>query len=622
MSATGAWWAAKEEEAHRRAMPLLETYIADQSFRLSQFLRWFRLYGNFPARGLSAAHYFRLAELSKRPNRLTLNVVKSCIDTVTSKIAKNKPKATFMTSGGSWSQQKRARLLDKFVWGQFYRAKVYETTPLVFRDACVFGTGFTKVYPEQCATGERIAVERVCPEEIFIDPMESVFGKPRAIYQRRLLNRDQVTALFPKREREIRAAKPAYAEQIPTGLTEQADLIWVVEAYHLPSGPVKKGAEMKDHDGRVACFIENATLSLEAYERDYFPFPKFDWTSPLRGFWGMGLAEELVSIQTEINRILRQIQESLPWAVPKCFVEEGSDVVKDHLNDEIGGIIKFRGTKPEIDAIQAISPELFNQLDRLYLKAYEITGVSRMTAQAAKPAGLESRPALREWQDIESERFATQSRRYDDFHLEIAKQMVKLGKEIYSRDRDYTFMGRDRRYTVELKWKDVDLDADSLVMQILPTSGIPQTVSGRLAMVEDMNKLGLLPREEMLRLIDYPDTEAVLAREEADQEFCNMQIEKMIEKGEAMTPEPFQNLDYAVRQAQASYLLASTMSDVKETNLQLLRDYMEAAQEMLKSTQPPPGAAGPAAMAPTPPGALPAPPAPPGAPPLPPAPLQ
>jgi hypothetical protein len=585
------WWLAKEEQAWQRAMPLLEVYLADQSFRLAQFLKWFRLYGNFPARGLSAVSYFRLADVASRPrHKLTWNVIKSCVDTVTSKIAKNRPKPTFLTSGGSWSEQRRAKLLDKFVWGQFYRTQTYQASPLVFRDACVFGSGFSKVYSEPYEDSERICLERVCPEEIFTDPMESVFGKPRAIYQRRMLNRDIVIAMYPKREQQIRAAKAAYPDAVASGLTDQADLIWVVEAYHLPSQQIKKTTEAKNHDGRYACFIENATLGMQEYRRDYFPFPKFDWTKPLRGFWGQGLAEELVGIQYEINRTLRQIQESLPWAVPKCFIESGSDVVKDHMNDEIGGIIKYKGTPPEIKAIQAISPELFQQLDRQYQKAYEITGVSRMSAAAAKPAGLESKPALREWADIESERFATTSRAYDDYHLEIARQMVKLGKEIYQRDHSYAFMGRDRRYTVELKWKDVDLDEDSLVMQIMPTSGLPQTVSGRLAMVEDIANLGLLPKEEMLRLLDFPDLEAVNQRLEADAEFCNMQIEKMLEKGEAQTPEPFQNLDYAIKQAQASYLLASTMSDVKEENKDLLRRYMESAATMLRSAQaPPPG---------------------------------
>jgi hypothetical protein len=45
---------------------------------------------------------------------------------------------------------------------------------------------------------------------------------------------------------------------------------------------------------------------------------------------------------------------------------------------------------------QAMHPEVYNHLDRLYQRAYEISGISELSATGKKPAGLESGAALQD----------------------------------------------------------------------------------------------------------------------------------------------------------------------------------------------------------------------------------
>ena len=42
---------------------------------------------------------------------------------------KNKPKITFLTDRGNWDLKKRAENLDMFIQGQFYKTKLYDTSP-------------------------------------------------------------------------------------------------------------------------------------------------------------------------------------------------------------------------------------------------------------------------------------------------------------------------------------------------------------------------------------------------------------------------------------------------------------------------------------------------------------
>jgi len=101
------------------------------------------------------------AYASTRVDRLRLNVVKSMCDTATAKIAKNKVKATFLTSGGDYTLQKKAKKLDKFVLGQFEKIDFYTLDPKIFLDSCIFGTGVLKLYRE----GNRIYADRTLPFE-------------------------------------------------------------------------------------------------------------------------------------------------------------------------------------------------------------------------------------------------------------------------------------------------------------------------------------------------------------------------------------------------------------------------------------------------------------------------
>ena len=107
------WWDSKKD-AHEGVMEVHEAIRDDQSYRKEQNLQNLRLYGNFYSSGLSSSNYARSKSTSIR-NRVTLNVIQSMCDTVTAKIAKNRPKATFLTSDGDYRMQRRAKLLGAFI---------------------------------------------------------------------------------------------------------------------------------------------------------------------------------------------------------------------------------------------------------------------------------------------------------------------------------------------------------------------------------------------------------------------------------------------------------------------------------------------------------------------------
>ena len=568
MKKSDYWW-NKTSDPHDLVFEVVEHLTDNQGYHSTNNINHARLYGNINYRDIGNGSLVHSAKTSAK-NRVTLNIIQSMCDTVTARVAKAKPMATYLTTGGDWAMQRKAKLLTKFTSGQFYGSKIYEVAPRVFLDACVFGTGVMKIFEYN----GKIKCERVFPDEIVVDDLEARYGNPRQMFQRKIVDKEVLTSLFPEFSEQIAMATPIEDNDSIYKASEQVECI---EAWHLPSS---EGAG----DGKHVITIENATLMDDSWERDSFPFAFIHWASRLLGFWGQGLAEQLTGIQVEINRLLRNIQQQMHLATPKVFVEAGSKISKAHINNEIWGVIEYAGTPPQFFVPKTVSGEIFTHLDRLFNRAYEIAGVSKLAAQAMKPAGLESGVALREFQDIESERFLMVAKDYEQLFLEAAAQMVEIAREISARGESFEVISHGDDDIEKIKWSDIDLEADEYVMQVYPTSLLPTTPAAKLQKVIEMLQAGMLTQQEARALLDYPDLEAVNSMATASQEIFSMIIERILGKGTYQAPEPYMNLTMGIQMMQSAYLRAK-INSVPEERLDLFRRFIEDSIGMLAAMQ-------------------------------------
>ena len=97
--ANANWWAKEKAELHKYVIPYIKDLREKQTFRRNRLLFYAKLYENENLMGFSAGGYTEsTSEESKtHGNRLTLNVVKSCTDTLVSKIGTSKPKPSALT---------------------------------------------------------------------------------------------------------------------------------------------------------------------------------------------------------------------------------------------------------------------------------------------------------------------------------------------------------------------------------------------------------------------------------------------------------------------------------------------------------------------------------------------
>jgi hypothetical protein len=571
------WWDAEKDKANQYIFPVVRHLMQNQGWIREGHLRNMRLYGNLNVLGLSFSSYGAGSAVNPPYDRLGLNVVQSCVDTLTQKIAKNKPKPMFLTEGGNWSLQRKAKKLNKFIDGQFYESRVYETTPDIARDAFIFGDGYCKVFLQD----GNIKIERVFPGEIVVDENDGVYGKPRSMFQTKYLPKEYVMAIFPEYADKI--AKAPLAEAMFAGHKSMSDYIYVVEAWHLASGDDAK-------DGRHVICIDGCDLHDDEYNREVFPIKRMSYSKRVLGYSSQGLAEQLTGIQVEINKILRDIQNGMHLQKPKYLFEYGSKIIKSQVDNTHGGFLWYSGTKPELYTPPAVNPQWFAHMESLYQKAFQVAGISQLSAQSTKPAGLNSGKALREYNDIETERFILIGQMWEQFHLDIASEMIDLIKshvDLESDDekkQDYEVMAKNKNTIEIIKWSEVDMKEDKYMMHLYPTSALSKNPAMKIQDVVDLMQAGIIGPQEGSDLLDFPDLEAHNNLKNAPINNIKKQIEMIIDEGKYQGPEPFQNLNLGVQMMSEAYLQAKN-DNVPESRLELMRRWVENAKMMMATAQ-------------------------------------
>lgn len=574
------WWEANEDVAYLQCFEMLRTISKRLVEREEANLHHARMYSNTYFQSLAPQGYFAMPTRSVTKQKLSLNLIASICDTVAARVSKSKTKVTFLTDKGDYSLQTRAKKLDKFILGQFYATNIYEVMRKAFLDSLVQDMGVVKIYGEE----GQIKAERVLPNEIKVDPIDAIYGSPTHMYQVKFVTK---ATLLGWAEKATGKSKAQLRNKIKTAsdqlnakdslLGEKTDFAVVVEGWRLPSYPGAK-------DGKHIICLNNTTLMMEDYEKDHFPFVFLRWSERLVGFFGQGIAERLNGIQLEVNSTLRDIQYSRQFfAVPFIGVEMGSKINKAQLNNSIAHIVDFMNTPPQFMTPPIAHAQWFDHLDRLIRQAYEIAGVSQLSATSKKPAGLDAGVALRTYQDIESERFSLVAQRFEQSHIDVSSLMVEVARELYSADQSFSVKVPGKKFIEEIKWSEVDLEDDQYLLKQYPTSLLPETPAARLQYVSELAERGYITRDRALAMLDFPDTDAEISLMTANHDYFAKVVDEALNNGNYFPPEPNLNLAEGMKVI-AEAIIRAEVDELPEEKIDLLRSWNEAAQQMLGGT--------------------------------------
>jgi hypothetical protein len=562
-----AWWRGKKphEKVDRALSELSNSMSAlrasdEHHLRLYSDAEWQSTYQN------------RTRAYRRNPNRgkLSLNVVRNMVNSATSMICRSKPYVSFMTDGGDWNLHLAARKRERFVQAHLMRERAHILAHKVVKNACIFGLGAVQVMRD----AGKIRLELVAPGELFVDEQEANRGSVRSIYRVRLIDREVLKALYPKKASEIDKSSAA-SKYWGDASSSQVVLI---DAWHMPS---TEGGE----DGRHVTCTNTVTLAERPYKWDEAPFAIFRWEEEPFGWYGTGIPAELSGIQYEINTLLRLIQQNM-WSGGnlKVFVEKGSGVSPAHISNDLrGAIIEYTGTPPQMHANDVVSPQILQHLQYLVENAYNVTGISQLSAQSQTPFASMSGRARLVHQNSESLRFKTQTERYEDFFNQLARRIIEAATDLDEAGYgDEVVIFKDRSHLEQVKIADVVGDPDNFEIQIWSSSQLPQTVAGRLSIVEQLLAQGMVDQRRALQLLDLPDLRGEQDIAEAPFNLAEEHISRIIYEGEFTMPTASLNLEYALNRVQLEIARCEMRRGTPEDRLDMLRDWKEYVVDLLE----------------------------------------
>ena len=422
--------------------------------------------------GSTIGYYYRGYE--ETSSDVQQNIIKSCIDTLVSKIAAQKVRPFFNSVHGSFRDFQICKQAQQYFDLLYDMQNVGQTVDMTFRDCCIFSKGVI-----WCDELEK-KIKRALPFNIYTRPSEESYGKLTRVY-------------YKQKQLPLTLLNEKYKSKLKGINVEYVDVGW----YYDIVNHVK------------AVYIQqNNQLFIEPYDRPELPFVFIHYSCPVLGSDATSIVDLLYGIQIEIDTILQKITEAsrLNPALT-FFVPEGSQVKVSQLNNRVGNVVTYRPTpnmtgSPVTSATPAFIDDQYLQLlDNLKTTAYELTGISKLSAQSAKPVGIDSGLGLRTITNIESERFQTQFNQVIRMYVDIARCCI----EVFDPNDDILPENQKR---VNLKWKDIVAEYENMSIQYSGADALSKDPATKLQQLQVLAQSGVIPTEKIAQLMEIPDLES------------------------------------------------------------------------------------------------------------------
>ena len=454
---------------------------AFSSNRLSKYHRNYRRYNYTPFASLNnikdpsvVGYYEQPAEIEEDTTATPqLNVIKSCIDTLTSKIAQSKVRPFFNTQNGTFKDIQTVKqaqaFFDLYYDAQNVNKKVSET----FRDSCIFEKGV--IYINEVSKN----IEKALPWQVFVRPAEVTYGKLTRVYYER---KDYPTTLLDD-------------ELVKKSNNENNDYV-VYGVYYDIFNHIK------------AEIIDGVVYRKSVYTPSKLPFVFLHYCSPIVGDTSQSIVDMLNSIQLEIDNLMMKIKDAsqLNPALTFC-VPKGSSVKTSQLNNRVGQILEYTATpnmtgSPVTVATPAFIDSQYMQLiEELKQSAYELVGISQLSAMSTKPTGLNSGVALSTMENIESDRFETQLNQVIRAYVDIAKTCIEVFPE------EDTILPEDNQ-RLSIKWKDIVEESNKMVVQFSAADSLSKDPSTKLQQLQMLAQTGIIPQTRIAQFMELPDIQS------------------------------------------------------------------------------------------------------------------
>lgn len=590
------WWKASKDNVHASVTSLTAFLLKQQKERRRANALHMRIVSNDDPSGrgidVSPMQAAR-ARLEGAAERTRYMLCLSIVETACSIVSSAKPTLQYLTQSGDWDLQRRAKKRTFALAGQMRSLGIEELAPKVFKDACINDVAGVHgyIHPET----KRVLLEKVQANEILVDHNEALSGELRNLYRTRPVNKERLKELYPSKARSIERAGCIDADRGDFYLSREsaADSVLLVEAWHLgtPSKP-----------GRHVMCVGDVTLLDEDYEHDDFPFAFMRYSDLPLGWYGQSLVCRTKEAQKRINQLIRKNDRSQDLN-SKCVtvIPRSSGLTPEQMSNLPGQVVMSEQGEPRLLSWSGTLIDLRQEIPAIREETLNNEGLSEQQVQGEKVPGVTSAVGLRASDDIQARRHVHPQRRYEAFHINVAKLLARLNDDAAKADKSYSVLGEMKRgrrdYIHSTRWLDVRVDPDDVRLQIFPTSSLSTTPKGKRDDVMGLLQAGMITQQTALELLDMPDIDTDTANQLAEIDYARWQVEQVMD-GEDVLIDPIlgvEGMTLALDTARKSYLQCA-YSEAPDEVMDRLRDYMEDLGGEIERLKPKPAPA-PAEMA-------------------------
>ena len=399
-------------------------------------------------------------------NNVNENVIRSCVDTLTSKIACQKVRPFFNSVNGSWKDFELCTQAQQFFDVLFDEYNVNDIVTLAFKDACIFERGMIYV--------SNAGIERMLPWTVYTNPAEDSYNRNTELLWE---CKKYPKALLPF---DIKTSQDLVTYTRYWNTKEKVFYTWIPEANY---------------------------NQVETYEKE-LPFVQIYYNKPLFGSSCSSVVDVLFGIQDQIDNLIKTCAIAAKRNMPKTYwVPEGTDVKAGSLNNEVGQVIPYRpipgasGVPVICDEQRIIDPQYRDLIDKYKQDAYELVGISQLSATSQKPQGLNSGIALSTMENIESDRFETQLNQVIRCYVDLAKKCINI------LDAKELILPQEKTRTM-LNWDDLIGAAKSFNIQFSAAESLSKDPSTKLQQLQSLAQAGIIPQSHIAKYLELPDIES------------------------------------------------------------------------------------------------------------------
>lgn len=256
-------------------------------------------------------------------------------------------------------------------------------------------------------------------------------------------------------------------------------------------------------------------LPIFPYDHGQYCLTKFDHI-PSGKYYSSSVIEDLIPIQREYNRTRSQIVEAKNrMAKPQLTAQEGSvNVAK--MTSEPGQVIEYKvGFQPPTPLpLQSLPSYVLNEVQQLAADFDDISGQHEVT-RGNVPPGVTAATAISYLQEQDDSMLSHEVDSIESGMEKIAKQTLALVGQYWDTPRVVKITGVDGSWDAAM-FKGADLRGNTDI-RIEAGSALPTSKAAKQALITDWMKMGFIPPEEGMAVLDMGGLVKLYERVQIDQ---------------------------------------------------------------------------------------------------------